>query len=57
MLGHHLYGQYFSLRKGQENIGGEHKKGSTVVIGERPIPKTKEVRVRKDKNRMARNDH
>ena len=43
MRGHHLYGQHFSLRKGQENIGGKHKKGSTAVIEERPVPKTKEV--------------
>ena len=48
---------HFSLCKGQENIGGKHKKGSATVIGERPVPKTKEMRVRKDKDRMARNDN
>ena len=57
MLGHHLYGRHFSLRKRQENIGGKHKKGSTTVIGKWPVSKTKEMRVRKDKNWMARNDH
>ena len=49
MLGHHLYGRHFSLHKGQENIGGKHKKGSTAVIGERPYLKPKKCEFKKTK--------